>query len=63
MACYWEGEARLGALDGVLATRIGFLQRHEVVEVEFDPERLAYERLVREAQKMSCARRVFARSA
>jgi hypothetical protein len=37
MGCFWEGEAQLGALDGVRAARVGFLGGDEVVEVSFDP--------------------------
>jgi hypothetical protein len=35
--CFWEGEAKLGAIPGVTRTRAGFLAAREVVEVEFDP--------------------------
>lgn len=59
MHCFWEGEARLGALDGVLATRAGWLAEREVVEVIFDPARLAYGPLVRRALELDCARRIF----
>ncbi|MGE3809832.1 MAG: VPGUxxT family thioredoxin-like (seleno)protein, type 2 [Gemmataceae bacterium] len=62
MFCYWEGEKNLGKLDGVLATRIGMLHRAEVVEVDFDPERLPYEKLVAAAQEMKCASKVFTRN-
>ena len=27
MYCYWEGEAKLGTLDGVISTRIGDLEK------------------------------------
>ena len=36
MHCFWEGEARLGSIDGVLATRAGFIDGREVVEVTYD---------------------------
>ena len=60
MHCFWEGEARLGALDGVLATRAGWLEGNEVVEVVFDPTVRNYDRLVRSAQELDCARIVYA---
>ena len=60
MACFWEGEGRLGGIDGVLATRAGWVDGHEVVELEFDPRRLPYTRLVEEALRQRCADLVFA---
>ncbi len=60
MHCYWEGEARLGALDGVLTTRAGWFGGNEVVEVVFDPTVRDYDRLVKSAQELECARTVYA---
>lgn len=62
MYCYWEGEKRLGALTGVLGTRIGSLRGAEVVEVTFDAAVLSLDALTRKALEMDCAHRVFARS-
>lgn len=62
MHCFWEGEGKLGALDGVLTTTAGFLDSMEVVEVRYDPAKLPYERLLEQARKMQCASRVFART-
>ncbi len=62
MYCYWEGEAKLGGLEGVLATRIGELDRKEVVEVTFDPERLSFQTLVEKAIRFDCTHKVFART-
>ncbi len=60
MHCFWEGEARLGAIDGVLATRAGFLDGQEVVEVVFDPGVVAFDRLAAEAKRLECAAAVYA---
>ncbi len=60
MHCFWEGEAHLGALPGVTATRAGWLDRKEVVEVCYDESRISYEELVKTAKKMKCASTVFA---
>lgn len=54
MACFWQGEARLGLLDGVVATTAGWQDGREVVEVRYDPRRIDAERLAREAQLASC---------
>lgn len=62
MHCFWEGEAKLGALGGVLATEVGFLRGQEVVEVMFDPARLTYADLLAKAREMECATTVFTRS-
>lgn len=62
MACFWQGEALLGSLDGVLATEAGWLDGREVVAVRFDPGRLDYATLVEAAGEMRCASVVYARS-
>ncbi len=63
MFCFWEGEAKLGNLDGVLATRSGMMDQDEVVEVVYDPQVLGLDALVRSAQKMDCASAVYAHTA
>jgi hypothetical protein len=56
MHCFWEGEAVLGALDGVVATRSAFAAGGgaEVVEVTFRPSVLRREKLAAHAQAKSC---------
>ena len=63
MFCFWEGEAKLGNLDGVLATRSGMMGDDEVVEVVYDPEVLEFDELVDSAQGMDCASAVYAHTA
>lgn len=63
MHCFWEGEGALGALPGVVSTMPGFVDGMEVVEVEFDPARLSFEKLAGRAKASGCASRVFARNA
>ncbi len=55
MGCYWEGEATLGALEGVVATRTGFLDGEESVELSFDPRVISYPELVKRAAALKCA--------
>ena len=62
MHCYWEGEALLGSVDGVYATRAAWRDGLEVVEVKYDPQLVNYRNLVETAQSMECASRVFAHS-
>jgi hypothetical protein len=62
MHCYWEGEAKLGALDGTITTRIGSLDGAEVVEVTFDPSVIDYKKLVEKAKELDCTHKVFART-
>ncbi len=60
MFCFWEGEAKLGDLDGVLATRSGMMGQDEVVEVVYDPGEIGFKRLVESAKEMECASAVYA---
>ncbi len=60
MYCYWEGESRLGSLDGVLSTRSGWRDGLEVVQVTFSPSRISYKKLLESAQSLDCASKVFA---
>lgn len=39
MFCYWTGEATVGRVDGVVASRIGQWGGSEIVQVDFDPQR------------------------
>lgn len=40
MGCFWAGEACFGRLSGVVDTRTGFIEGHEVVEVAYRRDRL-----------------------
>jgi hypothetical protein len=60
MFCYWEGEAKLGSIDGVLSTRSGWQSGLEVVTVHYDPTVVDYRQLVKTAQSFSCASKIFA---
>jgi peptide methionine sulfoxide reductase MsrA len=35
MGCFWSGEACLARARGVISTRTGFVEGHEVVEVQY----------------------------
>ena len=63
MSCYWTGEARLGAIDGVMSTTAGWAGGLEVVQLTYDPEMVQYSKLVQTAQDFKCASKVFTHSA
>jgi hypothetical protein len=54
MHCFWEGEAVLGSLDGVVTTKSAFANGAEVVEVTFRPEVLTKLELSDRATAKSC---------
>lgn len=60
MHCFWDGEARLGAITGVVATRAVMYEKHEAVEVVFDPTIVSIEDLTAAADKAGCADAVYA---
>ena len=62
MYCFWSGEAALGAIKGVISTKTGFLERHEVVEVTFDPTTIPYKKLAQTARKNQISSRFFTRN-
>jgi len=59
MYCFWTGEKKLGQLDGVVETQPGFMKNREVVEVEYDPNKISFETLLKQANKLGCASHVF----
>ena len=59
MHCFWVGQARLGALDGVADARPAFLGGLEVVEVRYDPARLPLSDLIAAAIKAGVADRIW----
>ena len=60
MHCFWEGQASLGAIDGVISTTAMFYDKQEAVEVVFDPTIVSIEELVAAADKAQCATNVYA---
>lgn len=63
MHCFWEGEAALGVIAGVVGTVPGFVGEAEVVEVRYDPRMLSYGALLERARGMKCADTVYTRGA
>lgn len=54
-----EGEVEFAGLDGVLATKAGYIDRRRVIEVTFDSRRLSYCCLVRFAVRRNLAGQIF----
>ncbi|HGY90292.1 MAG TPA: hypothetical protein ENK43_03865 [Planctomycetes bacterium] len=63
MYCFWAGEAGVGDLNGVVATRVGFLDGGEVVEVRYDPKTLSLKALLEEVKSRQVAERVYCEDA
>ncbi len=53
MYCYWTGEATLGKVDGVVASRIGHWDGKEIVQVDYDPRRTGVGELTAALKKQS----------
>ncbi len=59
MYCFWTGEAALGSIDGVHATKAGFMDGKEVVKVSYDPEVIGLNRLTKLAVDMNCGKNIY----
>lgn len=57
--CFWTGEMKIGAVDGVLRTEAGFLNGNEVTLVDYDPGKISLENLTHNAKEAGVATRVF----
>ncbi len=59
MSCFWTGEGRIGAINGVLSTEPGFMGGGEVVKLEFNPNVISFEELLKTAKKNRVASHVY----
>lgn len=59
MHCFWTGELRLGALEGVAATEAGWFDGREVVRVLYDPNLIGLKDLLTTASELQCASAVY----
>lgn len=53
MYCYWTGEATLGRLDGIVASRIGHWGGREIVQVDYDASKTDLDEMVRALKQRS----------
>lgn len=58
MFYFWDREARLGGIEGVLETEAGWLDGHEAVRRRYDLDTIPWPQLVRAAQAHGCAQRI-----
>lgn len=59
MYCFWTGEKQIGQIDGVVETQPGFMGGREVVQVQFDPEVVSYEKLIKKVVNKNYANHVY----
>ncbi|MCH6259071.1 thioredoxin family protein [Puniceicoccaceae bacterium K14] len=59
MYCFWEGEAKLGSLQGVVSTESGWMEGREVVKLRYDPEQINWDTLVASAEQFKCANKIY----
>ena len=57
--CFWTGEMKIGALDGVLNTEAGFYDGREVTRIWFDPNKISSETLIKKSKALGVADKVY----
>ena len=57
--CFWQGEATLGAMDGVLRTEAGFIDGNEVTLVDYDPAQISLNHLIQKAKAAKVATAIY----
>jgi len=60
MHCFWDGEAKLGAIEGVNETEAGWIDGHEVVRVVYGSKLIEWRSLVEQARAHGCAKQIYA---
>ncbi len=67
--CFWTPDARLGVVDGVIRTRIGYLVvknsstgesglKREVIRVDYNPEKISYQEIYEIVKDVSTLKRL-----
>jgi hypothetical protein len=57
--CFWEGEMKIGAMDGVKRTEAGYLNGNEVTLVDYDPTEISLDKLTKKAKAAGVASQVY----
>lgn len=63
MYCFWSGEKCFAKAPGVVATKAGFMNGSEVVEVKYNPKKINLSTLIQHGKEMNCADRIFTNNA
>ncbi len=58
-SCFWNGEMRLGGVEGVTQTEVGFMEGREVTVVDYDPQQVSLKQLIKKAHQMEVADRIY----
>lgn len=61
--CFWTGETKLGALEGVVATEAGWVGGREVTLVTYHKKNLPLRKLIQQARKLRVANHIYLRTA
>ena len=48
--CFWTGELKIGAIEGVTQTEAGFMDGREVTLVKYDPKAITVEKILKQAK-------------
>ena len=59
MYCFWTGELKLGAIEGVITTEAGHYDGHEVTLVTYDKSQLSLKGLLTQATAINCFDRAY----
>jgi hypothetical protein len=59
MYCFWSGEKNLAGLQGVVATRSGYMNGTEVVKVKYDAGKVSEDKLISFASQQKCADAIY----
>ena len=57
--CFWTGELKIGAIEGVVTTEAGFIGGREVTLVNYDPKVTSLEKILKQAKASGVATAVY----
>ncbi len=57
--CFWTGELKIGAIDGVITTEAGFIGGREVTLVNYDPKVTTLEKILKQAKADGVATAIY----